>query len=278
MSRVIPNGEVNCIWADAGFVSYKLCDRHFDCENCAFDQVMRQQSIAASVNAGSLKNPAIERESRDDFPVPTEVGVLRTTHETLAGLVNDFLMYPVSVPLPDDRFYSRNHVWIKEMGNGRYRMGIDHCASAFLLDAGSIILPQADTFSTRNTPYVWVILDDGTLAIRSPIDGKILRSNSELREAPHLITKDPYESGWISEIAAEQNDWQRTCLRTGEMQAYYFHQFQELKHEILSGFDRKPLLLGVTMMDGGAKPRDLRDILGSQKYVSFLKRLLSTRI
>ncbi len=278
MSSVIPNGEMKCIWADAGFVSFKLCDRRFDCDNCAFDQVMRQRSTTPSRDASGIKNPVIEEESRDDLPVPTEVGVVRTNHETLAGLMNDFLMCPVSVPLPDDRLYSRNHVWIKDMGNGRHRMGIDHCASTFLLDAGSIILPQADTFSTRNTPFVWIILDDGTLAIRSSIDGKILTSNAELKEAPYLMTKDPYETGWISEIAIEQTDWQKTCLRATEMQPYYAQQFQELKIELLTGFDRKPLLLGATMMDGGSKPRNLRDILGTQKYLSFLKRLLSMRV
>jgi glycine cleavage system H protein len=39
--KVVPAGEKECVWADAGVVPYKLCDSHFDCTNCSFDIVMR---------------------------------------------------------------------------------------------------------------------------------------------------------------------------------------------------------------------------------------------
>jgi glycine cleavage system H protein len=39
--KVVPAGEKECVWADAGVVPYKLCDSHLDCTNCSFDIVMR---------------------------------------------------------------------------------------------------------------------------------------------------------------------------------------------------------------------------------------------
>jgi len=39
--RVVPEGERECLWAEAGVVPYKLCDANFDCINCPFDMVMR---------------------------------------------------------------------------------------------------------------------------------------------------------------------------------------------------------------------------------------------
>jgi glycine cleavage system H protein len=39
--KIVPAGEKECVWADAGVVPYKLCDAHFDCANCSFDIVMR---------------------------------------------------------------------------------------------------------------------------------------------------------------------------------------------------------------------------------------------
>ena len=39
--KVVPDGEMECLWAEAGVVPYKLCDFHFDCTNCTFDIVMR---------------------------------------------------------------------------------------------------------------------------------------------------------------------------------------------------------------------------------------------
>jgi glycine cleavage system H lipoate-binding protein len=39
--KVIPVGERECLWAEAGVVPYKLCDANYDCMNCPFDIVMR---------------------------------------------------------------------------------------------------------------------------------------------------------------------------------------------------------------------------------------------
>jgi len=39
--KIVPAGEMECVWADAGVVPYKLCDSSFDCQNCSFDIVMR---------------------------------------------------------------------------------------------------------------------------------------------------------------------------------------------------------------------------------------------
>jgi glycine cleavage system H protein len=42
--KIVPDGEAPCVWAEAGVVPFKLCDYHFDCNNCAFDMVMRRSN------------------------------------------------------------------------------------------------------------------------------------------------------------------------------------------------------------------------------------------
>jgi glycine cleavage system H protein len=39
--KIVPDGERECVWAEAGVIPYKLCDSNFDCINCSFDIVMR---------------------------------------------------------------------------------------------------------------------------------------------------------------------------------------------------------------------------------------------
>jgi glycine cleavage system H protein len=39
--KIVPDGEMECVWAEAGVVPYKLCDFLYDCNNCTFDIVMR---------------------------------------------------------------------------------------------------------------------------------------------------------------------------------------------------------------------------------------------
>ncbi|MEJ2689016.1 MAG: glycine cleavage system protein H [Deltaproteobacteria bacterium] len=46
--KIIPTGERECVWAEAGVVPYKLCDGLFDCQNCAFDMVMRGGEVVVA--------------------------------------------------------------------------------------------------------------------------------------------------------------------------------------------------------------------------------------
>jgi len=38
--KIVPDGEKECVWAEAGVIPYKLCDSNYDCTNCSFDIVM----------------------------------------------------------------------------------------------------------------------------------------------------------------------------------------------------------------------------------------------
>ncbi len=292
MSRVIPEGELNCIWMEAGLVSYKLCERSYDCENCPFDQVMRMQSRSAS-------SPAVEQKKDAEETKPGKKTY--TSHETLVNLISDLFSPPLSVPLPGDRLYSRNHVWMKRVEENLYRVGIDHYAAYFLEGIQSIILPQANSVSSRNNPCAWILCEDGTIAVRSPLNGKTVKSNSKLKDSVYLVNKDPYDSGWISEVGIEgQKSLPKDCCDAAGMESLCSSQFQQLKQDLIAdfyrkrrvsaehsrqflqdliaNFDRKPPSLGVTLMDGGMRPRNLKDVLGSEKFVSFLQKLLSIKI
>ena len=45
---VIPRGELSCVWVLAGVLSYKLCDREYQCEACPLDIEMRHLYGTAS--------------------------------------------------------------------------------------------------------------------------------------------------------------------------------------------------------------------------------------
>lgn len=38
---LIPEEEQKCVWMTTGLISYKLCDRDFQCDICPFDQAVR---------------------------------------------------------------------------------------------------------------------------------------------------------------------------------------------------------------------------------------------
>lgn len=57
--RTYPLPEGACIWMEAGVIDYRLCNRSFDCENCALDQALR---------GGLEEHIAEEQESPSSLP------------------------------------------------------------------------------------------------------------------------------------------------------------------------------------------------------------------
>jgi len=270
VNRMIPEGTSNCIWVDAGLISYKLCDREFECEDCQFDQVMRQESRRGSRTPPGPKSLSGGGESPD---------ASSTYRETLATMVRGFLSNSISSTLRSDRLYTKNHLWIMKTGDDNYRIGLDNYVVSLFPDVWTIILPQTGTLSRRRAPLAWVILEDGTVVVRSPLEGKVSRSNFQLRESPTLLNSDPYESGWICEVSAiERKAVDSFFFDEPKAKAFFDNQFLDLEKTLASDLEHNSDHVGVTMMDGGTKQKSLNDILGSKKYVAMLKKLLSSGI
>ncbi len=267
VNRIIPEGVSNCVWVDAGLVSYKLCDRDFECEECPFDQVIRQESRRSfQTSTPSRTSSGKERHSGDSL----------ANTEPLSGLVRQLLSASATDTPPAGRFYTKNHLWAKKVEETRYRIGLDKYAGLLFHDPMSIILPQVGTFCRRNAPLAWIILQDGTIVVRSPLDGRVSKINFQLRVSPALMNSDSYESGWMCEVTGvEQESLVPVFCDEIAAKTFYDNQFLELERTIVSDLGQKAIQVGVTMNDGGISPKDLKDILGPQRYISLLKRLLS---
>jgi len=81
-----------CIWMRAGLLSWKLCDRDFDCESCPLDAALTGASHAPE------------------------------HHAEAASLAH----------LPLGRRYGRGHTWVEAQADGSLRLGLDAFASRVL--------------------------------------------------------------------------------------------------------------------------------------------------
>ncbi len=268
-NRVIPEGEINCIWVEAGLVSYKLCDRAYECDDCPFDQAMRKQPRPAS-------KPAAPPESSPDEVKPEEKAM--SSREMLDSLIDSFFNPLSAAALPVDRMYSMNHVWLMKVDKKVYRLGLDHYAAGILESAVSVIPPATGSLSIRNNPLAWMICEDCTVAVRSPISGRVIRSNAQLKDSAVQVKKDPYGTGWISELEVEDEGGPiKDCLDPVGGERAYSGQFERMKQDLLEEYGRRRPS-GTTLLDGGTRLRTLRDFLGPQRFVAFLQRILSTKI
>jgi glycine cleavage system H lipoate-binding protein len=194
-NQIIPEGELHCVWMDAGLVDYKLCDREYQCEGCPFD---------AMISLRGVPQTAPPLSSQADRMIPTANKEGQDSSDIVAEHIIEKATGPLDKEgLPEDRLYHVNHSWVYNDRIESVTIGIDHIAAHLFKPIVGVVLPQPPTHVEQDAPCIWIVLREGTVTIRSPLSGTIIRANRLLRSAPSLINTDPYREGWILHIAPD---------------------------------------------------------------------------
>lgn len=153
-----------CVWMCAGVLTYRLCDRNYQCECCPLDAALS---------------------------VPLRPG---------RSLVNGGR----PEALPADRRYAPGHTWVRPLPGDDpavWRLGLDRFAAAVLGCANGVHCRVPDRRLERGDLICDLDLGVGTLSLGSPVGGMFVRGNPLLRESPERLLTGPYEEGWIAEMA-----------------------------------------------------------------------------
>lgn len=95
--------------------------------------------------------------------------------------------------------YTKTHEWVKFDGDiatvGITDFAQEQLSDIVYVDLGSIgkHVKQGDTFGTIEA--VKAVSD-----LYAPVSGEIIAINEDLKTAPHLVNKEPYEKGWMVKI------------------------------------------------------------------------------
>ncbi|MCB1120362.1 MAG: glycine cleavage system protein GcvH [Verrucomicrobiae bacterium] len=99
--------------------------------------------------------------------------------------------------IPAELKYTKDHEWIKFLGDGTALVGITDYAQASLGDVTFVELPDVgDTFS-QSESFSVVESVKAASDIYLPLDGEVIEVNSPLESSPELINQDPYGEGWL---------------------------------------------------------------------------------
>ncbi|MBS3763420.1 MAG: hypothetical protein KGZ25_08980 [Planctomycetes bacterium] len=121
--------------------------------------------------------------------------------------------------IPDDRTYTRNHVWVK-IDAAVVRMGI----TAPLLDKlGPLValeIPAPDDAMMLEVIIGTVEGENGIHEISPPADAHILEVNKGLEWDLGTLENDPYGEGWLMKIKVHEPDHLRNLLVPEAYQEY----------------------------------------------------------
>jgi len=239
--HIVPPDEMRCVWMSAGILSYQLCDREFDCDHCPLDAAIRNHfpgTAAARDGNGSCKAGFTDQEG-----------------------------------LRDDRLYSRNHCWTKRISTHLVQVGIEPGLSAALLAPKAIVFPSVGQRIHRGQTSLWIVMEGGTLPVESPLDGIVRSTNHQLANQPHLLSRQPFDKGWLFELETEAPSVEEVDLMSREQADSQYGVDQDkflasLQNAASGGYQS----VGITLADGGQRLQNIADVLGPTKYFALLKR------
>lgn len=100
--------------------------------------------------------------------------------------------------LPDDLLYDvPNHIWFRELGDGRVKLGMTSVATAL---AGEIVaFTPKKVGKSVDAGKSCATIESGKWVgpAKSLAAGEVVEVNTDLMAKPNAANSDPYEAGWM---------------------------------------------------------------------------------
>src|SRR3954465_1459945 len=129
---------------------------------------------------------------------------------------------------PDDLLYTKDHEWArleeKEGGVKVATIGITRFAVEQLGDVTQIDLPKGGGTGRQSEVFGSVESVKAVSDLFAPFSGKVVKTNSPLGDSPEYVNEDPYDEGWMIQIALANPDETKNLMDAESYQAFLREQ------------------------------------------------------
>lgn len=289
---IIPEGEHECIWMNAGVLPFQLCDHAFACESCPIDANLRiapalhEQAIEPTheiIHVGSVEleltrkaaamyYDALQTSPEESDRCNVEVPRRRTTEERV---IHDLLRPYTEFSFRTALKYSKHHLWIDTKEENVFRVGIDDFFATLLTQRYRVILPSQGSKMKIGDAVAWIQMNGSLMKIPSPLAGEVSSRNGQLIASQHLLHDSPYEDGWLVEIRTDNGHSPvEKLIPSVFMRLRFLYDAKKLHQHLLAALKKNPEPIGASMLDGGMPVRSIEEGLGVHAYVKIVKAVL----
>lgn len=120
---------------------------------------------------------------------------------------------------PEDRRFTKEHEWILVQPDGTLRVGITDFAQDALGDVVFVALPEAGATVSAGDACGEVESTKSVSEIYAPVSGTVVARNDAVETAPETVNADPYEGGWLFDIAPDDPAVVESLLSAAEYSA-----------------------------------------------------------
>jgi len=249
--RLIPDGDHRCVWMDLGVVSYKICDRDFDCDNCPLNEGLAGSELTDRTGAKAV---ADRRFGQFRLPILSRLAKFETD---------------------DNRYFHPSHNWVQVEGPDRATIGIDGILAVVFGLISKVTLPVPGTQLSRSEGCGDIHQGDNVFTICSPVSGQVVQVNDLLESFPDKLVIDSMRGGWLLTIQPDNLDEDLNFCRHGDaVFPWYLKELEWFDSVLSRSFKEKQVAVGETMYDGGELSRNLRDLLPADHYNQLVSSLI----
>jgi glycine cleavage system H protein len=124
-------------------------------------------------------------------------------------------------------YYTKDDLWAS-VENGKVRIGVSDYLQKTSGDVAFIEVAKPGSTIQLGKEFGTIESAKTTLALLSPISGKVIEVNDRLVEKPELVNMEPYGEGWLVIIAPSNIEDSRLLLSADD---YYKLMLEKLKSE-----------------------------------------------
>ena len=106
---------------------------------------------------------------------------------------------------PEELQYSREHVWVRVEGDSAV-IGITDFAQEELGAISGVELPDEGDEVEQDDSVGSIEARKTVADIYAPFSGVVLNVNQEVLDTPTLLNDDPYDGGWLVEVALNDRE------------------------------------------------------------------------
>jgi glycine cleavage system H protein len=111
----------------------------------------------------------------------------------------------MAMDFPEELKYSKEHVWVRVEGDSAV-IGITDFAQEELGAITGVELPDEGDEVEQDDSIGSIEARKTVADIYAPFSGIVLSVNQEVLDTPALLNDDPYDGGWLVEVALNDRD------------------------------------------------------------------------
>jgi glycine cleavage system H protein len=133
----------------------------------------------------------------------------------------------MSATYPDDLLYTKDHEWARVEDKGGQKVatiGITRFAVDQLGDVTQVELPREGDSVKVAEVFGSVESVKAVSDLFAPLTGKVVKVNSPLSDSPEYVNEDPYDEGWMIQIALASPDELKALMDAETYQTFVREQ------------------------------------------------------